>query len=118
VKLLVQAGANVNITDSDNYTVLDNAIYKKQKLCGEFLRSLGAECKERDYPKIWKDYNKGICVFEPSALVDAVLARDKDRVDSLKQAGKHDIDVVDEEGHTTLQRELEKRNAESVRLLA
>ena len=53
MKLLVQAGADVNIKDSDNYTALDYAIWKVEKECGEFLRSVGAKCNKREYPSHW-----------------------------------------------------------------
>jgi hypothetical protein len=47
---------------------------------------MGAKCSYHKFPSDW---------FEPLALVDAVLARDEDRVNELNQAGKHDIDVAD-----------------------
>jgi ankyrin repeat protein len=62
-------------------------------------------------------YYKGVCVPDPYALIDAVLARDGDRVNALKRAGKHDIDVVDERGNTALSRESYQGNFESVTLL-
>jgi ankyrin repeat protein len=70
----------------------------------------------------WKQYNNGFC-FDPLALVDAVLARDENLVNSLKQAGKHDINVPGYEYNygyctgTALHRETEKGNLESMKLL-
>jgi hypothetical protein len=57
------------------------------------LRSIGAECSKEKYPLLWKQYNNGVCL-ETYESVDAVLARDEDRVKALKQAGAFDLNVA------------------------
>jgi len=81
------------------------------------LRSEGAECNLEKYPAWWKQYENGVCVFDPWALVEAVLAQDEDQVNALKQAGRHDINIKDIYYKTALHREAEKGNLEAVKLL-
>ena len=54
VKLLVQAGVEVNIKDDKRSTALDTAVSHKLKECGEYLYSVGAKFSRQKYPITWK----------------------------------------------------------------
>ena len=54
-RLLVEAGAELNTQDKYGDTPLDDAVFWDKKVCGEYLRSKGAECKREKYPANWED---------------------------------------------------------------
>jgi potassium channel len=51
--LLVEAGANLNIRDTNGDTPLDRAVSNNHKECGEYLHYVGAECHNKEYPADW-----------------------------------------------------------------
>ena len=81
------------------------------------MRPKGAEFNLEKYPACWKQYENGVCVFNPWALVDAVVDQDVDRVNTLKQFSIHDIKIKDIDGYTALHKEAQAGNLEAVKLL-
>jgi len=59
-RLLVEAGAELNTQDNGGDTPLDMAVDYEHKVCGEYLRSKGAECNEKQYPADWEDIKKSV----------------------------------------------------------
>jgi len=60
VKLLVEAGANINSLSDFKRTPLDVAVSFNRKECGEYLMSVGAECYKFKYPSDWKEESNEI----------------------------------------------------------
>jgi len=55
VKVLVQGGAQLNLKTKIGNTALDMAVRRENKECGEYLRSVGAECCYKEYPSDWEE---------------------------------------------------------------
>jgi len=60
-KVLLDAHVELLNVKARGYTALDWAIELKQRECGEYLRSRGAECCNKEYPADWK--KKGNCLL-------------------------------------------------------
>jgi len=55
LKALVEAGAHeLNLKTNNGETALDKAVRHDEQECGEYLRSVGAECCSEEYPSDWK----------------------------------------------------------------
>jgi len=53
VRMLVEAGADVDAMSRFGATALDLAVLSKQKACGVYLHSIGAYCNNKKYPTEW-----------------------------------------------------------------
>lgn len=96
VRQLIESGADVNATDDDGWTPLDNATNGDLIEIAELLLENGAEVRGQ---LIWASRN--------------------DYVEFVKLFLKHDADVnaVDDEGKTALQYATEEGNTEIIALL-
>jgi len=55
LKALVEAGAHeLNLKEDNGLSALDWAVEEDKQECGEYLRSVGAECCSSEYPSDWK----------------------------------------------------------------